>query len=255
MTIFNVKLSRFRSPDFVVIKWLAFFKATIEVLWLLLRHPSARSLRIAQLTLRVKPWYTMLSVPRLVNLYERVADVNAQNLPGDIVECGVWHGGSGAVMAAACLDANIRRQVWLFDSFQGLPRPGKNDGSMEQDFYFDGWCKGDTDKVREIFDRLKIPPDTLQIVPGWFDATLTANKPRISQIAVMHVDADFYDPVKLVLDTFFDRVVPGGFVVIDDYWLYPGCKKAVDEFMQKSQLAGVELHNVGSAAVYFQRPV
>jgi O-methyltransferase len=71
----------------------------------------------------------------------------------------------------------------------------------------------------------------------------------------MHVDADFYDPVKLVLDTFFDRVVPGGFVVIDDYWLYPGCKKAVDEFMQKSQLAGVELHNVGSAAVYFQRPV
>lgn len=255
MTIFNIKLSQFRSPDFVLTKWLAFFKAILATGWLLVQRPSRRTLRLASLILRVKPWYTMVSVPRLVNLYERVQEAYARQLPGDIVECGVWHGGSSAVMGAACLDSNVRRNVWLFDSFQGLPKPGENDGAMEHDFYFDGWCKGDTDKVREIFHRLKISPDTLNIVPGWFESTLPAAKASIPQIAVMHVDADWYDSVKLALDTLYERVVPGGFVVIDDYWLWQGCKKAVDEFLHQHDLTDIEIHNVGSAAIYFQRPM
>jgi hypothetical protein len=256
MTVSNIKLSsRLRSPDFLLTKWLAFGKAILETLWLCIQRPSRRTLHLAGLILRVKPWYTMVSVPRLVNLYERAQDANTQQLPGDIVECGTWHGGSAAMMGVACLDSNTRRDVWLFDSFQGLPKPGENDGAMEHDFYFDGWCKGDTDKVREIFHRLSIPPHTLHIVPGWFESTLPAVKANIPQIAVMHVDADWYDSVKLVLDTLYDQVVPGGFVVIDDYWLWQGCKKAVDEFLARRDLANIPIHNVGSAAIYFQRPV
>jgi hypothetical protein len=194
----------------------------------------------------------MVSVPRLENLYKRVTEANRLNFPGDIVECGCWHGGSGAIMGAACLNAGLKRDIWLFDSFRGLPPPGDNDGQYEHDFFYDGWCKGDTEKVREIFQRVGVPSENLKIVPGWFQVTLP--KVPIEHIAVLHVDADWYESVKLVLETLYHRVVPGGFVIIDDYYVWPGCKQAVDEFLIAQDIEQPLLHSVGGLAVYFQKP-
>ncbi len=253
MSVFNFKLARLKSPDFAPVQWLSFIKGLPQVALLLLREPGAASARLARLVLQVKSGYTMVSAPRLENLYRRVLDANRLELPGVIVECGCWHGGSGAIMGAACLDSKHPRELWLFDSFQGLPPPGDKDGQYEHDFFYDGWCKGDTDKVRQIFRRVGVPLDWLKIVPGWFQDTL----PRvpIEQIAVLHVDADWYESVKLVLETLYGRVVPGGFVVIDDYHVWPGCKQAVDEFFAANGLEHALLHSVSGLAVYFQKPV
>jgi O-methyltransferase len=252
MSTFMVKLSRLKAPDFIGVKWLTFIKALLETGRFVIRNPAPQSLHLARLILQVKPGYTMVSAARLINLYERVQDANQHSLVGDIVECGVWHGGSGAIMGAACLDQGVTRNVWLFDSFQGLPRPGEYDGAKEREFYFEGWCKGDTAKVEEIFHRLRIPQEALKIVPGWFDKTL--HTAPVDQIALLHIDADWYNSVKMVLEVFYDRVVPGGFIILDDYWFWQGCKKAVDDFLHERQITDIRLHDVARSAAYFQKP-
>ncbi len=252
--LLKTKVMRLKAPDFGVVNVLAYFKALIEVGWFLVQHPSQESLRLAGLILQVKPAYTMVSAKRLINLYQRVQDANRLHVPGDVVECGVWHGGSAAIMGAAVQDDMAfsgRRKLWLFDSFQGLPPPGSNDGDKERKFYFEGWCKGDVDKVESILHRLQFPLDQTAIFPGWFENTL--HRAPVEQIALLHVDADWYDSVKLALDTLYDRIAPGGFVVVDDYWVWPGCKKAVDDFLRERQLTGTQLQNVGKLAVYFQK--
>jgi hypothetical protein len=254
MAWLRTNITRLQAPDFGLVNVLGLVKAFFEVGWFFINHPSKQALRLATLIFHVKPTYTMVSAMRLINLYQRVQDANRLNLPGDIAECGVWHGGSAAIMGAAVQDDRAfkgKRKLWLFDSFQGLPPPGKNDGEKEHAFYFEGWCKGDVDKIEQIFHRLDVPWEQATVIPGWFEVTL--ERAPIEQIAVLHVDADWYDSVKLVLDKLYDRVVPGGFIVIDDYWVWPGCKKAVDDFLQERQLADVRLQNVGKQAVYFRK--
>jgi O-methyltransferase len=139
---------------------------------------------------------------------------NLKNIPGDIVECGVWNGGSAAVMGVACYEGSTpsRRKFWLFDSFQGLPRPGEHDGKFERDAYFQGWNRGEINKVNKIFTSLRIPLDELNIIPGWFEATL--KETPIKEIAMLHVDVDWYDSVTTVLETLYCKVVPDGYIVL-----------------------------------------
>ena len=91
------------------------------------------------------------------------------------------------------------------------------------------------------------------LVPGWFDETLqTAD---LQTIALLHVDADWYASVKIVLETFYDKVVEGGFVVLDDYWRWPGCREAVTDYLKERQIQGVVLKQADLHGVYFQKPL
>src|SRR5689334_8445450 len=92
------------APDFIVGKIIVARKSIADSLKLLIRQPNANSLRFAQLMLRIKPKYTMVTNKNLLALYNLVKEVNRMNLPGDIVECGVWNGGSAAVMAVADME-------------------------------------------------------------------------------------------------------------------------------------------------------
>jgi hypothetical protein len=215
------------------------------------------SLRDLRLLWTVRP-YTMTTFPRLESLLRLTRLVDSLNVPGAIVECGVANGGSAAAMAYAARDSQFERDVWLFDSFEGLPPPTPEDGQQAHDEFYTGWCLGDIARVREIMDRLEVPPARIHAVKGWFNDTLpTAEVPSI---AVLHIDADWYESVKLCLHRFYDSVEPGGFVVFDDYGYWEGCRKAVDEFVAARGLA-VELvgvrDNPGSDLRYqhyFQKP-
>src|SRR5438132_7181813 len=147
----------------------------------------------------------------------------------------------------------MNRTIWLFDSFQGLPRPTEKDGKPERENYFKGWCKGDVNKVRRIFARLGVPVDLVKIVPGWFENTLKTAP--VNRIAILHIDADWYESVKLVLDVFYDKVVPGGFIILNDYGTWPGCNQAVDDFFAEHNLNDIDLTIVEpSIGAYFQKP-
>jgi O-methyltransferase len=245
--------SRLLSPDFALGKGLLLGRAVLGTAGLLVRRPSARSWRVARLILGVTPGYTMVSPARLRQLYELVREADARGLPGDLVECGTWNGGSAAVMAAACRDDGwlSRRTFWLFDSFEGLPPPGEQDGARERREFYAGWCKGDPRKVREILSRIPVPAPQIKIVPGWFDATLPAAP--IRTIAVLHVDVDWHDSVTRVLETLYDKVVPGGFIVFDDYGKWPGCRRAVDRFLGARGMSRAALTRATHDSAYVRK--
>jgi len=144
------------------------------------------------------------------------------------------------------------RRLWLFDSFQGLPRPSDKDGAAENRSYFEGWCRGDVTTVRAAFRTLRLPWDAVQIVQGWFEDTVPQT--HISAIALLHIDADWYDSVKLVLNTFYDKVVPGGYIFFDDFNYWLGCNRAVEDFMKEHALSADSLHVIGASGAYLRKP-
>jgi O-methyltransferase len=249
-----MNLAKLTTSDFIAGKILVTGKALVDILVLLLRDPSWQSLKFARLIMHVKPRYTMVKNVSLANLYRLVQVANVRRLEGDIVECGVWNGGSAAVMGAACQgDPHYAtaRTIWLFDSFQGLPAPGTRDGEIEKKAFFKGWNKGDTENVRRVFEKVGFPSAQVRIVPGWFDATLKTA--AVDQIAVLHIDADWYDSVKIVLEIFYDKVVPGGFLVFDDYGMWQGCRQAVTDFFNERNIDGASIKRVGPHQAYFQK--
>ena len=251
-----MNLIKLTSTDFVAGRILLSGKGLLDLLWFLVRNPQKKPLRLAALILQLIPKYTKVSVKRLINLYRLVQKVNQLNLPGDIVECGVWNGGSAAIMGVADRDDETSgkvRQLWLFDSFRGLPPPSNKDGKQAKAAYFSGWCQGEPEKVKQIFRRFRLSLQHVNMIAGWFDETLeTAD---LQTIALLHIDADWYASVKIVLETFYDKVVEGGFVVLDDYWRWPGCREAVTDYLREHQIQGVVLKRSDWHGVYFQKPL
>jgi hypothetical protein len=170
--------------------------------------------------------HTLVSRIKLNTLCTLVDALEAAGVSGAIVECGVYRGGAAALMSH---QSGGRRDVVLFDSFEGLPRPGERDGATAAANYREGWCLGSEEDVRDIFRRLGVHTDRVQIVKGWFQQTFPVTD--VPPIAMLHIDADWYDSVKICLETHFDHVVPGGYIVLDDYGRWEGCTHATDEFL------------------------
>jgi hypothetical protein len=190
----------------------------------------------------------------LRDLVHKVHGAVDAGVPGDLVECGVWRGGAAFLMAAVLAQrGDDSRRVWMFDSFEGLPAPRQVDGPAAHAYfentdapdYFDN-CQADLDEVRASARRLGVA-DRTEIVPGWFDDTLPRTRERIGPIAVLRLDCDWHDPVELCLETLYDQVSPGGFVIVDDYYTYDGCAVAVHEFLGRRALPH-RIRNLGDVA-------
>jgi predicted O-methyltransferase YrrM len=157
-------------------------------------------------------------------LYRLAREVDRRSIPGALVDCGVWNGGSTALLSAGAPS----REVYAFDSFEGLPAPDAQvDG--EQSLDQEGWCLGVEDNVRDALRRFG-SPERLHIVRGWFEDTFPREVDSVGQVAVLHADGDWYLSVRLTLETFYDRISPGGLIAVDDYGIWSGARKAVDEF-------------------------
>lgn len=192
--------------------------------------------------------YTMLSLKRLKSLKALVTKLSELNINGDIVECGVCNGGSAAILIEACSSSKFERNIFLLDSFDGLPKTGEFD--EEKSAKYVGSCKGSKETVYKVLKKLHLPNENIKIIKGDFKKTiplLSCNK-----IALLHIDADWYNSVKLCLDNLYDKVVKGGFIVIDDYGYWKGCKKAVHDFEKERNLI-INLIKVDNTAVYFQK--
>jgi O-methyltransferase len=185
-----------------------------------------------------------VSIDALVDLANLVQLVLDEHLPGDFVECGVWRGGGGFLMADLLRRAGVRdRKVWLCDSFQGMPPVEEIDGPLamaeasdpESPLYVDNSRVAIAD-VRRTAAELGLTSYT-EFVPGWFDETLPAHRERIGPVAILRLDCDWYSSVRACLDNLYDQVVDGGFVVLDDYYAYDGCAVAVHEFLGERRLA------------------
>ena len=187
----------------------------------------ARSYRV------VRP-YTMSGEARLRALYRAVEHVSRQRIAGSIVECGTARGGSAALLGLAARDVNDRRPLWVFDTFEGMPAPTKADPDYEIAAQHTGSCRGDLADVRHLFARLGILDDA-RFVKGRFEDTVAGTD--TGPIAILHIDGDWYESVKVCLEQLWDRVPAGGIVQIDDYGHWQGARKAVDEFLAARHVA------------------
>jgi len=176
---------------------------------------------------------TMCSNARLRGLYRGVRDVIDEGIPGDFVECGCALGGSAALMALTLRHVRASRALWLFDTFEGLPAPTSQDPDFEIASLYTGTCLGTLDEVRHLFEELNVE-DRVHFVKGLFQETLPTAP--ISQIALLHIDGDWYESVKSCLDNLYDRVVPGGVIQFDDYGYWKGARKAVNEFLDSRKI-------------------
>ena len=178
--------------------------------------------------------HTLASRQRLNTLMELGRAIDRNAVHGAIVECGVYRGGSAAILASATRQS---RDIYLFDSFEGLPPPGEKDGALATQHYREGWCAARPEDVAALFSRLGIPQSRVHIVKGWFADTLKSV--TVPEIALLHIDADWYDPVKLCLEFFYEAVRPGGFIVLDDYGRWEGSTRAADEFLEARELGAL----------------
>jgi hypothetical protein len=208
-------------------------------------------IRKVSLILRAKP-YSLLSYPRLSKLYEIAVNLSKERIDGGFVECGVCNGGSAGVVAKV-LKSDKNRHVWLFDSWEGCPTPTPYDVAYTGQQGERGEATGSEEKVKELlFKRLLLSPNNIHLVKGWFEDTIPSVKEDIGKIAFLHLDCDWYKSVKFCLENLYDEVTEGGYVVIDDYGHWKGCRKAVDEFIGKRKLR-VRIHQIDYTGAYFQK--
>lgn len=198
--------------------------------------------------LKVKP-DSQLDIYGLEQLHRLARAVDQEGVAGDIVECGVYQGGSAALLGYALRRMSGLRHLWLFDSFQGLPSPTTVDGLRAQDRK--GTLAGEEARVRQLLHKVRAPADRVHIVPGWFHETFPGT--GVDQVALLHIDADWYESVKLCLEHFYDRLEPGGVVVLDDYGVWPGCEAAFQDFLRERALK-LELTREGRLPPYFRKP-
>lgn len=190
----------------------------------------------------VRP-YTMTTVQRIEAVISATHHVVANDIPGAFVESGVWMGGS--IMAAAHTLVKLGvtdRDLYLYDTFEGLPEPGEHDGiagadqSIEEIYATLQAGTGDTpyleaptDTVRANVALTGYPLERVHTIPGMVEDTIPSSAP--DQVAFLRLDTDFYSSTKVEMETLFPRLSPGGILIVDDYGYLEGSRKAVDDYL------------------------
>ncbi len=192
---------------------------------------------------------TMVGVKRLDSLQSlMLSAIVDHGVPGDVVECGVWRGGASIFMRGVLVaSGQSERCVWLYDSFQGLPKPkDKDDIDLSM---FSDYLGVPLSQVRENFKQFGLLSERVKFVPGWFKDTLpTAD---VGQIALLRLDGDMYESTRDALENLYPKVSSGGYVVIDDYGAIAVCRAAVADF-RKSVGISAPIVPIDWTGVYWQ---
>jgi O-methyltransferase len=179
---------------------------------------------------------TMIGLRRLDHVQECIEQVLRDDVPGDLIETGVWRGGTTILMRATLAAyGDETRSVWVADSFEGLPKPNGKVYAAD-----DGWDLSvhpelavGVDIVKANFERYGLLDDRVKFLVGWFKDTLP--DAPIASLAVMRLDGDYYESTMDALTALHPRLSPGGFVIIDDYGLDP-CREAVHDYRKANEI-------------------
>ncbi|WP_405677871.1 TylF/MycF family methyltransferase [Streptomyces sp. NBC_01511] len=190
----------------------------------------------------VKP-FTMTSPERLNAFILATRHVVRHNIPGDIVECGVWRGGSMQACAKTLLSlGETDRDLHLFDTFEGMPPPTaedlRRDGKSAEDLLAAQgkdrpiWAIASLEDVQAGFASVPYPGERVHYVQGMVEDTVPQQAPE--QISILRLDTDWYASTKHELEFLYPRLASGGVLLIDDYGYWQGSRQAVDEFLEKT---------------------
>jgi O-methyltransferase len=196
---------------------------------------------------------TMAGLRRLDNLQFCVTDVLRRGVPGDLIETGAWRGGV-TIFMRAILEAygDTERQVWVADSFQGLPKPDPERWPAEagDEHWTVDQLAVPLEEVQANFARYGLLDERVRFLPGWFKDSLPAAP--IERLAVLRLDGDMYGSTMEALEALYPRLSPGGYVIVDDYGAIAQCKEAVTDFRAANDIID-PMETVDWTGVYWQR--
>ena len=197
---------------------------------------------------RVEDAETMLGTKQLDSMQACIAAVLDDGIPGDLLEAGVWRGGMTIFMRAVLKARGEQgRKVWVADSFEGLPQPGRS-----HDTY--GWRAGEMaeslETVRSNFARYGLLDGQVAFLKGFFSETLP--RAPISTLSILRLDADLYESTMDVLTNLYPVLSPGGFAICDDYLNLQDCRRAVDEYRAQNGITE-EIRPIDSRAVLWRK--
>lgn len=210
-------------------------------------------------TLREYGWdwpsvaHSMIGRRRMGNLRQLAEEALFNQVPGDFIETGVWRGGACIYLKAVLEAYGVKdRRIWAADSFTGLPPPDESTYPADAGDKFHTYeeLAVPLEQVKRNFERYGLLDEQVVFLKGWFKDTLPGAS--TGPLAILRMDGDMFESTIDALTHLYDRVSPGGYVIVDDYRVVAGCQKAVDEFRARRGIkdAIVEIDGVG---VYWQK--
>ena len=205
------------------------------------RLPADYDDEAKQIVRAVRP-FTMTDPDKVFALIQAVRYVVRHRIPGDVVECGVWRGGSMQAAARTLLSCgSVERDLYLFDTYEGMPPPSDSDvrradGRPAAELLADAApdskvvAAASLEEVRAGFSEVGYPESRLHFVVGRVEETIPGAAP--ARIAILRLDTDWYESTRHELEHLYPRLSPGGVLLLDDYGYWEGARRAVDEFLE-----------------------
>ena len=197
---------------------------------------------------------TMIGMQRLTSLQHCAETVLVENIPGDLVECGVWRGGACILMRAVLAAyGDETRNVWVADSFAGVPPPDIEKYPADENLRLDlqSYVLAVSEStVRSNFERYGLLDDRVRFLAGWFKDTL--QDAPIDHISLLRLDGDLYESTFQALDALYPRLSNGGFCIIDDYHAISACRQAVTDYRNRHDAFG-QITEIDGSGVFWRK--
>jgi O-methyltransferase len=193
---------------------------------------------------------TMIGLKRLDNVQYCVETALRDEIPGDLIEAGVWRGGAAIFMRAVLAARHVtNRTVWVADSFQGLPEPNAAQYPADVGSTLEPFAVS-ADEVRANFEKYHLLDDQVRFLEGWFADTLPTAS--IDRLAVVRLDADMYGSTWEAITVLYPKLSPGGFLIVDDFRL-DGCRRAIEDYREREGITE-PIEVVDHTGVYWRKP-
>jgi hypothetical protein len=198
----------------------------------------------------------MIGLKRLDNLQFCIEDVLAREVPGDLIETGAWRGGATIFMRAVLKAYSVQdRQVWVADSFEGLPPPNPVKYPRDADsppFHEFKELAVPVERVKSNFERYGLFDEKVKFLCGWFRDTLP--RAPIERLAVVRLDGDMYESTMDGLENLYPKLSIGGFLIVDDYGVVAACREAVHDYRSAHGITE-KIIPIDGAGVYWRRSI
>ncbi len=228
-----------------------------------IRFPEDFDAPTREIITKVKP-YTMTSLQRLQANIDSIRYVTKAGIEGAVVECGVWKGGSIGAMWLELQRLGEKREVFLYDTFEGMSAPTEKDrkfSGLDAQGKFDetklsadsaDWCYAGHGEVLANLRAMGVDPTGVHTIQGKVEDTLPTQSPDMP-IAVLRLDTDWYESTMAEMEYLYPKLVPGGVLIFDDYNTWEGSREAADEYFAKHNIKPF-LHRIDHSAVIMTKP-
>lgn len=197
--------------------------------------------------------HSMIGIKRMDNIQYCAEKIFSESISGDFIETGVWRGGASIFMRALLKSYNIKdKNVWVADSFEGLPAPNEKKYPQDKGRYLNTYSEltVSLESVKSNFLKYGLLDDQVKFLKGWFKDTLPVAP--IDKISLLRLDGDLYESTMDSLKYLYPKLSIGGYIIIDDYGALKPCREAVNDYRNSHNITE-EVLPIDWAGVYWKR--